>query len=398
MCCSTALRAKPLRWGPVTATRDRHSDQDATPAGVPPEQRPLFGSSRGLPWWGSLLLALGLTVIGAVAEIEFSGSVGRVFEAACFVGCVAAVCLARRNSLFGPMVQPPLIMGISGPVVMLLLGDHTGSNIKSKLFAIATPLINSFPAMAVATVVTIAIGIARIVWARRHEQPPERGGQRRKEASEARTRRTAPPSGREESGTQAKRPGRPEQRSGTGKQAAGSGAREKRRDAGGTDHDRTGRRKQPSERAAEQKSERGAERTQRARGSGATGGQPRGKPGQQRDEQRSGGQRRGNSPERDRRGDQPGQPRRNPPQRGAKSPDERREPGKGTEQRGGSTGRNAQPRPSGRPRPDQPRSEQPRADKPRSGRPSSGKPRPDKPSSDKPRTEQQRKPRRGPRD
>lgn len=177
-------------------------------SGVPPEQRLLFGNTRGLPWWGSLVLALGLALVAAIAELMLSDSVGRVFEGASFIGCVAAVCLARRNSLFCPMVQPPLIVGLVGPAVMFVLGDVDGGT-RARLIAVANPLINSFPAMAVTTGVTLAIGIGRLVHARRSRarstelRDEERGDGGRRRKPPEREQRSG---GRRPSGKTASRP------------------------------------------------------------------------------------------------------------------------------------------------------------------------------------------------
>ena len=82
----------------MTATRDRRSDpeQDAEPAW---DERSILGKSRGLPWWGAVLLAFVLAAIAAAFDMQRQDSLGRVFQGAYFVGCVAAICLVRRRSL-----------------------------------------------------------------------------------------------------------------------------------------------------------------------------------------------------------------------------------------------------------------------------------------------------------
>ena len=52
----------------MTATRDRDSDLDTDAAEAAWDERPVFGSRRGLPWWAAVLVALLLSVAGAVVD------------------------------------------------------------------------------------------------------------------------------------------------------------------------------------------------------------------------------------------------------------------------------------------------------------------------------------------
>lgn len=152
----------------MTATRDRRRDPEV---GLDVEewgQRSAFGASRGWPWWGAVLLALGLSIVGAFIDMKMSSNLGKVFEGAYFVGCVGAVCLVRRRNLFGPMVQAPLILAVTVPVVVLLTkGLPTGSGTVSKLLALGVPLVTGFPTMAITTGATVLIGGIRFLVQRR---------------------------------------------------------------------------------------------------------------------------------------------------------------------------------------------------------------------------------------
>jgi hypothetical protein len=152
----------------VTATSDRRRDTHVGFDVAGWGQRSAFGSARGWPWWAAVLLALGLSIVGAVIDMHLSGGLDRVFEGAYFVGCVGAVCLVRRRNLFGPMVQAPLILAVTVPVAVLLTkGVPSGSGTGSKLIALGVPLVTGFPTMAITTGATVLIGGIRFLVQRR---------------------------------------------------------------------------------------------------------------------------------------------------------------------------------------------------------------------------------------
>ncbi len=147
----------------MTATSDRRSDLDDDPVEPAWDERPIFGKSRGLPWWGAVLLAFGLAAVAAVIDVQRQDTLGVIFQGAYILGCVAAICLVRRATLFGPMVQPPLVFAVTAVGALATLAPSgQGSGLKQLLFAVALPLTSNFPTMAVTTGVTVAIGVARL--------------------------------------------------------------------------------------------------------------------------------------------------------------------------------------------------------------------------------------------
>lgn len=144
----------------MTATRDRRRESDVIGLDVTEwGQRSTFGTLKGWPWWATLLLALGLSIVGAVIDMNSSGNLGKIFEATYFIGCVGAVLMVRRRNLFGPTVQAPLILAVTIPVVVLLTkGLPAGSSTMSKLLALGVPLVTGFPTMAITTGATVVIG------------------------------------------------------------------------------------------------------------------------------------------------------------------------------------------------------------------------------------------------
>lgn len=154
----------------MTATRDRRSDPeiDAEPAW---DDRPIIGQFRGLPWWTAVLLAFGLTAIAAFVDMQRQDSLGRIYQGAFIVGCVGAICLVRRRSLFGPMVQPPLIFAITAVGAVALLSDKRPEGLTKLLLSVALPLTSNFPTMGITTGVVVLIGLFR--WWRERDPDPE---------------------------------------------------------------------------------------------------------------------------------------------------------------------------------------------------------------------------------
>jgi hypothetical protein len=119
-----------------------------------------------MPWWGAVLTALALTAVGALFDEMTNKTLGLPFQVLYTIGCALAVTFVRRRSLFGPMVQPPLIMIIVAGVVLALFAGGTGG-LAAKAIAVGPPLIGNFPVMAIATVITVVIGAIRLILQRK---------------------------------------------------------------------------------------------------------------------------------------------------------------------------------------------------------------------------------------
>ncbi len=105
---------------------------------------------------------------GAFADIERLNRLGIVFQACYFLGCLLAVVVVQRKGLFGPMVQPPLILAVAVPGVILEVGSPpTDGGMVAAALAVGTPLIDGFPTMAITTGFTLVIGIFRLITQRR---------------------------------------------------------------------------------------------------------------------------------------------------------------------------------------------------------------------------------------
>ncbi|MGH3779528.1 MAG: DUF6542 domain-containing protein, partial [Pseudonocardiaceae bacterium] len=100
-------------------------------------ERALLPDRVGIPWWAAVFCALALAAIGAFADLERLNRLGIVFEVCYFLGCLLAVVVVQRKGLFGPMVQPPLILAVAVPGIILAIGSHpTGGGMVATTLAV----------------------------------------------------------------------------------------------------------------------------------------------------------------------------------------------------------------------------------------------------------------------
>jgi hypothetical protein len=132
------------------------------------DEQALLPGRPGLPWWAAVLCALGLAALGVFVDMQRLNRLGVIFQICYFLGCVLAVVIVQRKGLFGPMVQPPLILAVAVPSVVLSAGSlPTGGGMIATALAVGTPLINGFPTMAITTGFTLVIGTLRLITQRR---------------------------------------------------------------------------------------------------------------------------------------------------------------------------------------------------------------------------------------
>ncbi|MEU4765527.1 DUF6542 domain-containing protein [Actinosynnema sp. NPDC023794] len=149
----------------TAAMRDdsRSEPEDDEFAAVRWNDRAMFGSFRGLPWWAAVLIAFVVAIVGTFVDVSSATkTVGWVFAITFFVGCVGAVVFVERRSMFGPIVQPPLVLAIVVPILVMLTQGMPGGGLATIGLALGKPLIDGFPAMAITTACTVIIGIVRV--------------------------------------------------------------------------------------------------------------------------------------------------------------------------------------------------------------------------------------------
>lgn len=165
---------------PVDGEAPTRSRRSATTAEKPASERPerergtggrwpmadrsVLPTVLGVPPIAAVGLAAALTAIGVLVDLTRIGNLGTVFTICHISGCVLAVIWVRRNGLFGPMVQPPLLVAAAVPVVVLLAGSpRPGQGVAEQLLVIGAPLVNAFPVMAWTTGIVLVLGLLRIV-------------------------------------------------------------------------------------------------------------------------------------------------------------------------------------------------------------------------------------------
>ena len=117
-----------------------------------------MGSAGG----GRCCSAAVFTVAGVAIDLVLSGELGVAFTACFAGGCILATAWSRRDSLFVPLVQPPLLLAVGVPVVVVATGSLPRSGgTASTLLAVGGPLVNAFPTLAITTAVCLALGFIR---------------------------------------------------------------------------------------------------------------------------------------------------------------------------------------------------------------------------------------------
>ncbi|MFD9740125.1 DUF6542 domain-containing protein [Umezawaea sp. NPDC059074] len=194
----------------VTVTRERRSeldDDEDYEDDVAWNDRALFGSFKGLPWWAAVAIAFVLAIVGTYIDVSSTATVGWIFTVLFFVGCVGAIVFVERRSMFGPVVQPPLILAIVVPLVVIVTqGMPASGGISGLALTLGRPLINGFPTMAVTTIFTVAIGVLRVF----RQRDPNRVT--REEAREVRASAKAERGDRADRGDRSERGDRAEER------------------------------------------------------------------------------------------------------------------------------------------------------------------------------------------
>ena len=132
---------------------------------------------------------LGFLIDGLGGETYPTGT----FSALYVLGCVLAVCAGRASvGLFSTMVMPPLLLFVAVPLACQMLGGRATTSIKDVLMNLIIPLVERFPTMALATVLVLAIGGARIAIAKRAPQTARPTPERKTERKPVKRRRPEP--------------------------------------------------------------------------------------------------------------------------------------------------------------------------------------------------------------
>ncbi len=136
--------------------------------------RSLLATVLGVPPIAAVGLGAVLTAVGVFVDLVRVGSLDLVFTICYIAGCVLAVAWVRRDGLFGPMVQPPLLVAVAVPVVVLTAGSpKPGAGVAERLLVVGAPLVNAFPTMAWTTGIVLALGVFRLIVQRPLDAAPK---------------------------------------------------------------------------------------------------------------------------------------------------------------------------------------------------------------------------------
>ncbi len=112
---------------------------------------------RGIPSWGAILVALGLTSVGAAIDglVTDPTALAWGFRLGFLAGVGLAALLVRRGSIFTAMVQPPLVMVTVSFISLRLMASE-------KTTITLIKVINSFPTMVIGTALAVLLCVVRI--------------------------------------------------------------------------------------------------------------------------------------------------------------------------------------------------------------------------------------------
>ncbi|CAM3153813.1 DUF6542 domain-containing protein [Prescottella defluvii] len=154
---------------------------------MPLDQRSALPTIPGVPAWGAVAVAAGLTFLGFAFDGMSGDELTSTFSTMYFLGCVLAVLAVRQRGLFTAVVQPPLLLFIAVPIGQQVLTDNAGTGLKDLAFNVAIPLVNRFPLMLAATVVVALIAGARTFLAQQNKGAAARSRSRRTSGRTPRT-------------------------------------------------------------------------------------------------------------------------------------------------------------------------------------------------------------------
>ncbi|MEH6795892.1 MAG: DUF6542 domain-containing protein [Rhodococcus sp. (in: high G+C Gram-positive bacteria)] len=141
-------------------------------SGVPLDHRSILATLPGVPAWGAVAIAAGLTFLGFLIDAARGTELTGAFAFMYVLGCIAGVLLVRFRGLFTAMVQAPLILFVAVPLSYQYFTDNAGTGLKDIILNVAIPLVNRFPLMLLGTLVAVGLGALRIVLKRQNTHAP----------------------------------------------------------------------------------------------------------------------------------------------------------------------------------------------------------------------------------
>ncbi len=154
---------------------------------MPADERSVLPTVRGVPWWGAVLIAVGVTTVGALIDADAPSPLGRAFKVCYLLGCLLAALLVRQRALFTAAAQPPLVAFVVGVVTLYTVNSSSAQGMRAVVLKVVLPIATSFPWILLAFLMTLGVVLARWFTARPSGQALF-GKKARTQSSAARTR------------------------------------------------------------------------------------------------------------------------------------------------------------------------------------------------------------------
>lgn len=151
----------PGGWNPAGPVPRRRSSAGRSAAASYP-WAPAPAKERGLPWWGALLVLIGIAAIGGLIDTLASSQTRSGFNIGIVIASVVAIIVVRRAHMFPIVIAPPIIY-TAAAVFDLYLRSGGLHNRKVVFDAAANYLVYGFPAIASATAAVLIIAGIRMI-------------------------------------------------------------------------------------------------------------------------------------------------------------------------------------------------------------------------------------------
>jgi hypothetical protein len=149
--------------GPASRDRQRENRRNERAAERQPVPRAsVRAPERGLPWWGALLVLIGIAAVGGIIDTLGSIQVRGGFNIGIVVASVVAILVVKRSHMFPIVIAPPIVY--SGAALFQLYLRSSGLNDRRVILdAAANYLVYGFPAIAAATAAVLIIAGVRMI-------------------------------------------------------------------------------------------------------------------------------------------------------------------------------------------------------------------------------------------
>lgn len=128
---------------------------------VSAQRRSVHPNVPGVPWWGTVMIAVTATAVGFAFDAGGGKELTHVFAALYVIGCLLAILVVRQSGIFTAVVQPPIILFVAVPGCYFLFHGAKLNGLKEVVINCAYPLVERFPLMLITSGVVLLVGLIR---------------------------------------------------------------------------------------------------------------------------------------------------------------------------------------------------------------------------------------------